>query len=172
MTCGVWCWLWCSVGGRCVGCNGVAWGCCFSLSLSSLKALSCPSHALDWCFNVSVSANLLSTSLWVLSRSCLSLKTVFCVSCSHYLSKFFFWQASSTLCWESRSFSNLSKFFLSLLFSSISVWVMLGVCDSGGGAEAYDWGNTWWRFSALPGPWLSSADLWGTNLELRWGVAG
>ena len=85
------------------------------------------------------------------------------------LSMFFFWQANSTLCWASRSFLNLSNSSLSLLFSSTSLWVMSGLGDSDGGAEACDWGDTWWRFWALPGPWLSSADLWGTNLELGWG---
>ena len=148
---------------------GVWGGCCFSLSFSSLKALICSSNVLVWCCNVSVSANLLSTSLWVLSRSCLSCATVFCVSCSYCLSKFFFWQANSTLLWASRSFLNLSNSSLSLLFSSTTLWLMLGVGDSGWGAEACDWGNTWWKFSALLGQWLSSADLWGTNLELRWG---
>ena len=163
VTCGVWCWLWCVGGGR--GCVG---GCCFSLSFFSLKALICSSNVLVLYCNVFVSANQLSTSLWVLSRTCLSLAVVFCVSCSYCLSKFFFWQAYSTLCWASRSFLNLLNSSLSLLFSSTSVLVMLGVGDSGGSAEACDWGNTWWRFSALPGQWLSSADLWWTNPELRW----
>ena len=44
---------------------------------------------------------------------------------------------------------------------------MSRVGNSDGGAEACDLGDPWWRFSVLPGQWLSSADLWGTNLELR-----
>ena len=134
VTCGVWCWLWCGVsgGGRCAGGGGVAQGCCFSFSFSSLKALIFSSSVLVWCCNVSVSAYLLSKSLWVLPRSCLSLAAVFCVYCSYCLSKFFFWQANCTLCWPSRSFFNLSNSSLSLLFSSISLWVMSEVDDSDG----------------------------------------
>ena len=127
------------------------------------------SNVLVWCCRVSVSTNLLSTSLLVLSRSCLSLATVFYVSSSYCLSKFFFWRASSILCWASRSLLNLSNSSLSLLFSSTSLWLMLGEGDSDGCAEACDWDNTCGGFSALPGQWLSSADLWATNLELRWG---
>ena len=159
-----------SSGGTKVTCGVGVWlcgGCCFSLSFSSLKALICSSNVLVWYFNVSVSPNLLSTSLWVLFRFCLSLATVFCVSYLYCLYKVFFWQAHSPLCWASRSFLNLSNSSFSLLFSSTSLWVMLGVGDSGGGAVACGWSNTWWRSSALPGQWLSSVDLQGTNLELR-----
>ena len=41
--------------------------------------------------------------------------------------------------------------------------VHIGVVDSDEDVEAFNW----WRFAALPGLWHSSADLWGTNLELR-----
>ena len=92
-----------------------------------------PLYVFVWSCNVSVSANLMSTSLWVLSRSCLSLATVFCVSCSCCLSKFFFWQADSTLCWASRSFLNLSNslplaYCFQLVYGSYQGWVILMGC--------------------------------------------
>ena len=62
---------------------------------------------------------------------------MFCVSCSYCLS-FSFDKLTLLYAESSRSFLNLSNSSLSLLFSSTSLWVMSGVGDSCGGAEACD----------------------------------